>query len=65
LLLLKIELPITFAAKALPEGLTHTTAPTIPCDGVARGLQRFQPRRLALATVGAENRNSNGGHRVL
>jgi hypothetical protein len=41
------------------------TAPTIPCDGVARGLQRFQPCRLVLAAVGAENRNSNGGHRVL
>ena len=41
------------------------TAPTIASDGVARGLQRFQPRRLVLAPVGAENRNSNAGHRVL
>src|SRR5215213_4948239 len=41
------------------------TAPTIASDGVARGLQRFQPRRLVLAAVGAENRNSNAGHRVL
>jgi hypothetical protein len=41
------------------------TVPTIASDGVARGLQRFQPRRLVLAAVGAENRNSNAGHRVL
>jgi Domain of unknown function (DUF6458) len=41
------------------------TARTIPSDGVAGGLQRFQPRRLILAAVGAENRNRNAGHRVL
>ena len=32
---------------------------------VARVLQRFPPRRLTLAAVGAENRNNNAGHRVL
>ena len=34
--------------------------------GVGRsGVDRFQRRRLVLAAVGAENRNSNAGHRVL